>query len=293
MRTTPKTSGKLTLAALVVLFGGAAGRSYCTTQRAPSQPAESNKPADWKSEFGKARAGKKDLYGFIETVVNRSAPPGYALEDRYGDSRNVWVEDLNGDGQSDLAFSLTTKPPTNNILRIVTPLRFDGSSQVLAELSGHDLEVNAPEGVLTGIEGSIDFNHDGERELLIEADANKPTSEIFKINFIEKTVRRLQARTGAGESQPVQIVSAGGFGYMVDQFLRDVDRDGIDDFVCQARRFTDGSNETIESATLSVFKWNGTFFDYSQSLSDQLAVLLDPAKDIPAGPWPEQANLPR
>ena len=194
----------------------------------------------------------------------------------------------------DMAFSLITPPdtstslrdytqPTNTVLMVVTPTSLDGTSRRLAEIGGKELAAISPDGLPQplAVENTIDFDHDGIKELLIPGYANKPTSAIFKIDYSKGIISRLQERTSAGEMQPAYIISAGGFGYLVEGFLKDVDKDSVDDLVYHNRRFTDGSNKTIETATLDVFKWNGTFFDYSKSLSDQLKISFDPSKDIP------------
>ncbi len=237
---------------------------------------------------------EKNFFNFITEVVKRVALPGYVLGGVSGDSRDVWVEDLNSDGQMDMVIFLTPESskvhpgdyfPTDtshNIFMIVTPTNVDGTSKKVAEISNTNLKKIAPDpwgGVQ--VENTIDFNHDGIKELVVPGYGNKPTSAIFKIDWQKGLISQLSERTSAGKIQPAYIIGAGGFGYVVNGFLKDVDRDGVNELVYHDRRYTNGTNSVLESVTLDVYKWNGSLFDYSKPLSDQLRTSFDPAKEIP------------
>jgi hypothetical protein len=235
---------------------------------------------------------EKNLYRFIKTVVDRSAPAGHVLAGGYGDSRSVWVEDLNGDGPVDMALPLISRPstsasqeaqrpPTRSILLVVTPTSMDGTSKKLAELSRFE-EILAidPAWVITGIDGSLDFDHDGKKELLIPGYGNKPSSVVFRVDYSKGTMSLLHQSANAREMDPVLIGGIGGAWYVSDRFFRDVDKDGIDELVRHDGRLTDDSNQPIKTESLGVFKWNGTFFDYSKAVSEQLKTSFDPSKDI-------------
>jgi|GEM_PF-5370275 len=209
---------------------------------------------------------EKKLANFIEQVVKMVASNDYVLGGVHGDSRDVWVEDLNNDGKVDMAIFLTpasemdaesrysfSKDTSRNILFIVTPTSLDGASRKMAELSEKDLEKIAPPSYTTfQFEKSIDFDRDGKKELLIPGYLNKPASSVFKIDYDKGTITQVQLCDGG---EPVYIgYGASALERLAEFYLKDEDRDGVDEFI----------EERLENNKVTlrtVHKWNGSCFN--------------------------------
>jgi hypothetical protein len=241
---------------------------------------------------------EQQLCNYISRVAYDALPKGHAVVrgGTYGVSRSgckdVWVEDLNSDGIKEMiilgassktilesSHLSTGRDRSQDVLLVVTPLDITGKSRSIANLSWKEAEEILPEFAvdIASIEGTMDFNHNGEKELVMPAPFNEPVSYVFVIDYDTGTFSPLKYDKYDQAGSAIHIGSASTATAGREFVLKDLNNDSADEYIIGGT--SDTVSDTYAIKEIEVYEWNGEIFEHSPNLTEELKLTFNPETD--------------
>ena len=229
-----------------------------------------------KEEFFELEIKRPKKFGITEElvrkIIDKILPENYDRK-----TACFFIDDLNGDGVFEIIIGITPNLPANEAyLAILEPKDEIGNYKKIADFKFSEREKisfrETP--CIREVKDLLDIDGDGKKEMILSLGTGGATNEafgIFKIDWDLKKIKWLKIRTKQGNLENSFFLKGGGIFHQEVFYLKDIDGDEILEVV---EKFGQCEKECQKEKNwqwqISVYKWNGKIFEYSQKLSEKL-----------------------
>ncbi|KPJ57419.1 hypothetical protein AMJ49_00570 [Parcubacteria bacterium DG_74_2] len=211
----------------------------------------------------------------VNKIIDKIVPKNYDRE-----TICSFIDDLDNDEFSEIILVFTPTPPTSEAyFTIVVPTNETGNYKKIADFTfgKEDITFFRSTPCVYDTKDLLDIDNDGKKEIILDLGTGGASNEafgVFKINWNLNKIDWLKLKRKDQIVENTYFLRGGSIMHQEIFEVKDLNSDGVMEIIEKTGEYIgtfedpeDWKKEESWKWQITVYKWNGSIFDYNEELS--------------------------